>query len=136
MTYYPDLSAYEYTELEDDGEPHLNVGWLAAPHPFATKAPDDELIERLNLLRTNPVNQFRGSHPCDYCVAEIREQGDLSGPALFTALREADALGNGEIVIKGGRGWYHAPVMITHYVERHDYSPPAEFVDAVMAARA
>jgi len=134
VTYYADLSAYEYTELEGDGEPHLNVGWLAAPHPFPTGTLKDEAIERLAILRANPVNQFRGSHPCDFCVAEFREQGLISGPALFTALRDAGALGNGEIVIEGPRGWYHAPVLITHYVERHGYLPPADFVDAVMTA--
>ena len=133
--YYPDLSRYEYTSVPDDGEAHLNVGWLDASHPFETGALGDEAVEQLNKLRGRAVNRFRGSHACDYCLAEARLRVPNTGPALMTALEQADALGNGEIAIKGAHGWYHAPVMITHYVERHEYLPPADFVEAVLATK-
>lgn len=133
--YYPDLSRYEYTDVRGDGEAHLNVGWLDASHPFETGVLSDEAAERLKHLRANPVNQFRGSHACDFCLAEARTQLPETGPAIIVALGEAGALGNGEIVIKGAHGWYHAPVLITHYVERHDYLPPTDFVEAVLATR-
>lgn len=138
MTYYADLSAYEYTDLPDDGDDqhqHLNIGWLDASHPFAKGVLADEAVERLDNLRSSPVNQFRGSHACDFCLAEISDQG-LPGPALITALQEVGALGNGEIVVKGAKAWYHAPVLITHYIGRHGYLPPQEFVDAVLATEA
>lgn len=134
MTHYADLSAYEYTDLADDGEQHLNVGWLDASHPFEKGVLRDEAVERLNDLSWNPVNLFRGSHTCDFCLAELREQGPVAGPALITALKDVGAMGNGEIVVKGDRAWYHAPVLITHYVERHEYLPPQEFIDAVLAS--
>jgi hypothetical protein len=42
-------------------------------------------------------------------------------------------LGNGEIhVSAGGIYWtYSAPTLIYHYILRHQYLPPKEFLDAV-----
>jgi hypothetical protein len=105
---------------------------LDATHPFEKGVLGAEAVERLKILSWNPVKLFRGSHVCDFCLAALRER-DLPGPALITALQEEAALGNGEIVVKGERAWYHAPVLITHYVERHEYLPPQEFIDAVLA---
>lgn len=132
--FYPDLSRYEYTEIPDDGEVHLNIGWLDASHPFEKGVLGDEAVERLNNLSWNPVKLFRGSHACDFCLAELRTKLPETGTALISALRDTGAMGNGEIVVKGERAWYHAPVLITHYVERHEYLPPQEFVDAVLAS--
>jgi len=29
--------------------------------------------------------------------------------------------------------WYAAPTLVHHYVSVHEYSPPADFVDAVLS---
>jgi hypothetical protein len=136
VTHYADLSAYEYTDPPEDGDRHLNIGWLDAEHPFTKGVLGDEALERLDNLRSSPVNLFRGSHACDFCLAELRTQLPETGTALISALRDTGALGNGEIVVKGAEAWYHAPVLITHYIRRHGYLPPQEFVDAVLATGA
>ena len=37
-----------------------------------------------------------------------------------------------EIRVRGKRCWYAAPTLVLHYVEKHEYQPPDEFVRAVM----
>jgi hypothetical protein len=46
-------------------------------------------------------------------------------------------LGNGEIRVIGSAGKvYASPVMIYHYMSEHNYLPPQEFIDAVLASGA
>jgi hypothetical protein len=46
----------------------------------------------------------------------------------------AGTFGNGEIYVPGRSNIvYVAPALVAHYVEKHDYLPPAEFIDALMA---
>ena len=51
-----------------------------------------------------------GCHSCDFC---------------------GKALGFGSFGVPAGDKLYYAPDMIAHYVEQHDYDPPAEFIAAV-----
>ena len=42
-------------------------------------------------------------------------------------------VGNGEVHIAGQEGTvYAAPTMIVHYVQKHGYCPPTEFIDALV----
>lgn len=45
-------------------------------------------------------------------------------------------LGQAEIRVAGGDLIYAAPTLIYHYVEAHDYRPPVEFIERVLAGRA
>jgi hypothetical protein len=48
--------------------------------------------------------------------------------------RERVLLGNAEIMVPGLRGvYYMAPTLIYHYVQAHQYQPPDEFVESVLA---
>lgn len=44
-------------------------------------------------------------------------------------------LGDGEIDVAGSDKVYACPTLIYHYILRHGYRPPAEFVDAVRALK-
>jgi hypothetical protein len=45
-----------------------------------------------------------------------------------------EMLGNGEIRVRGLDGKiYVAPVLIFHYISRHEYLPPGVFLEAVAA---
>ena len=56
--------------------------------------------------------------------------GWLDASRPFERLRER---GNGQIRVKGPNGTcYAAPALISHYVEIHEYKPPAEFIEAVV----
>ncbi|MEM7430354.1 MAG: hypothetical protein AAF351_00315 [Pseudomonadota bacterium] len=77
------------------------------------------------------MNRFRGAHRCEFCPkpAVIADKGRFKIVAP-----DAERQGNGEIRVAGpGNVTYVAPVLIRHYVTEHDYQPPKEFVDAVMA---
>jgi hypothetical protein len=56
---------------------------------------------------------FGGHHTCEFCGKEhdSRNFGIPSGDLLFIA-----------------------PAMVAHYIEQHGYSPPAEFISAVLAS--
>ncbi|GAA1555537.1 hypothetical protein GCM10009678_43190 [Actinomadura kijaniata] len=131
MTYYEDLSVYEYFDEEDvistetggyivvrPTYTRLNVGWLSDEQPFPRGTPPDGLLPALRWLTEGQgVNLTRGWHWCELCAPKGEE-----------------VTGNGEIRVPGAPGVvYAAPVMITHYVAEHGYLPPAEFVTALLA---
>ncbi|WP_278263247.1 hypothetical protein [Nocardia sp. AG03] len=60
-------------------------------------------------------------------------QEEMTGLQIYNELVGLEALGNGEILVRGAVGeCYIAPVMIIHYVLLHNYLPPREFIDAVL----
>jgi len=126
VTYYPDLSAYEYSPDQGD---LINVGWLGVGHEFLTGDVSADIRDALVELADNPTNIMRGFHYCEFCDAEspIRIEGSTSDGHDFRAV-----LGTGEIRIRpaGGRT-FAAPTLLVHYIDAHQYLPPAEFIAAV-----
>ena len=124
MTYYPDLTPYEYT-VQD--APALNIGWLAKGNEFPTGDVGPDVVDALIRHAAAPVNVMRGVHDCEFCEAE-------SPQTVWTADGSVSAwLGFSEIHVSGTDGIrYAAPTLIVHYVTEHDYLPPAEFIDALM----
>lgn len=132
--HYSDLSRYTYAT--NSGRPlvgtapqSLNVGWLEATYPFSKGDVTDNFMVRLWTLCRTPVNLMRGFHECDFCsdptLAYLKTyQGD-----------EELGMGNGEIWAFGGDGnVYVAPTLIYHYITHHQYQPPEQFIQAVLAA--
>lgn len=115
MGYIADLSPYNYKPF-CKGPPDdrvLAVGWLDSSVPFTKGSSDPHLLRVLKILAAKPVNLTRGFYTCPYCRR---------------------ARGNGEIRVAGVNGLtYAAPVLISHYVEKHNYLPPVEFIEAVRA---
>ncbi|MFJ4851066.1 hypothetical protein [Streptomyces sp. NPDC088733] len=81
MTFHVDLSPYvdepEDTFREGEGTravtftprcTRINVGWLAADHPFDAGLPPAGFEEQLDrILHGQYVNAALGTHPCDLC---------------------------------------------------------------------
>lgn len=66
MAHFPDLSHYVYGRTHP--EPHiLNIGWLSNEHKFPQGTPPEWLALRLEERISSPVNQYRGSHNCEFC---------------------------------------------------------------------
>ena len=107
--YLEDLSPR--SSAEDDNE-MVSVGWLDSFHAFPTGRTSPPFRWRLRTLAIHPLNPSKGSHACDFC---------------------GKAWGGGAFVFEGPSRSYFCPEMITHYVDEHDYLPPAEFVEAVMS---
>ncbi|UJR82829.1 Hypothetical protein I5071_48940 [Sandaracinus amylolyticus] len=142
MTYFADLTPYEYFAFHPIGwppsgplgtcgedlfarsadpqfvysDPEVNVGWLDAAHPFATAQPDPRFVGLLAMMcdsREHRVHQTRGYPPCPFCD-------------LWTSVASA------EIRVQGDGVVYAAPTLIAHYVGAHHYTPPRGFVEAVL----
>jgi hypothetical protein len=114
--YFPDLG----TETQITREHWVRaVGWLATGNPFPSQVVPREFIERLRAICAHwedATEALRwptagGPHQCEFCKREWTS-GNIGVP--------------GECVL------YVAPEMVAHYVEVHGYSPPTEFVEAVM----
>jgi hypothetical protein len=123
MSYFPDLSPYDYC----DNVPGLiNIGWLDRAKPFPTGTVDTRIITKIGELCKSPQNLLRGFHRCPWCDEWPVQEAYIGDGQLLP-------LGNGEIRVNaGGIYWtYAAPTLIYHYILRHRYLPPMEFLDAV-----
>jgi len=140
MTYFADLSPYEYgrTDWEGWGKDR-NVGWLARGREFPSGAAPDDLVESLLVCATRPAREYRGSHECDLCDV-VGARLSTVGPRILephpASRMQLDGrevrLGNGEIRVHGSDGlWYSAPTLVAHYVAAHRYLPPTPFIDGV-----
>jgi hypothetical protein len=124
LTYFPDLSPYEYWDLpEPDGLRVLNVGWLDAERPFPRSRPSEALLERLWRHCAIGVMQSRGLHTCELCGSSASNVVERDGARW--------RLGDAELRIFGDRVVYACPQLLFHYVETHHYAPPDAFLGAL-----
>ncbi len=125
MSYYEDLTLYEY---ENDFQflQAVNIGWLDRTASFLKGQVDDEFLEKLFELCAKPVAKTRGFHVCPFCSnPQIGETAERKG-------RSIKELGSAEVWVRGLDGiLYAAPTLIYHYIESHNYLPPAAFIEAV-----
>lgn len=113
MSYYEDLSFYNYRYYS---EKELNIGWLQHGQPISVGKVPIGFIKKLKnyYKKEYAIMQTAGSHKCEFC-------GDID-----------DGYSN-EIRVLGLNGIiYAAPSMLKHYINKHKYLPPQEFIDAVM----
>jgi hypothetical protein len=123
MSYFPDLTQYEYGNVEPGV---LNVGWLGAGMDYPRGDTPEDFRETLRRLVEKPILFHRGYHVCEFCAI---------GEAAKTA--PSSFKGSGQIRVQDQNGtWYAAPTMIYHYVVAHGYQPPPAFVAAVRYASA
>ena len=117
MAHFNDLSTCDY--FKDDALPRLvAVGWLEHGHDYHVgEVPHDLLQCLINLLRANRCpwpRAFLGGHVCSLC-------GD---PKAYSFRN---------LFIPGRAVVYVAPEGIIHYIAVHNYQPPVEFVEAMLA---
>jgi hypothetical protein len=135
MTYFPDLSRYEYGRVSQPGI--LNVGWLDGTHPFTQGNVDARLIQKLRLLAAKPVKLYRGFHICELCAKPALRKETLPPHHVVLDMNSpygnwlASRRGNGEIRVSCVGVTFAAPVLIVHYIEEHRYLPPVQFLTAV-----
>jgi len=113
MSYYQDLSYYEYFNNTDDS---LNIGWLSIDNEYPKGTTPQEAIEKIRELTQKPVNICRGTHRCEFCDTNPK-------------------MGNGEIRVPAPDVIFASPVLILHYIEEHEYKPPEAFIQALMYDR-
>jgi hypothetical protein len=117
VTYYRDLGPITMIA----GGPAIRaVAWLSPTRPVSRGHVDPPFVARLRdlcALWRESVSALRwgiymGGHQCEFCSG-FSAAGNLGVPA-------------GDLL-------YVAPEMVFHYVERHGYAPPPDFVAAVLA---
>lgn len=124
MTYYKDLSSYEYIKTKAK-KSILNVGWLDKEHSFSKGKIDSVLLEIILSFCKKAINKTRGYHLCPFC-----DEPSFGFAVEFE--NEKIKLGSGEIWLKGEEGKvYAAPDLIYHYIKDHGYVPPEAFLIAV-----
>lgn len=100
--------------------PHVRaIGWLSAGHAYTKGAAPESFVARLRTLCASWSDSVRalrwpvacGFHTCEFCE-EFHASGNIGIP------------GDGVLFV--------APEMVAHYVEKHDYLPPQQFIRAVL----
>ena len=121
MAYFDDLTPHTYYKNHigtfcGEHPEFLNIGWLEGARDYTSGVTDAALLIRLKELISVPFAYHYGFHFCDLPPCDGRGEH-----------------GTGSVVVCSHAGkWYAAPVLITHYVEAHEYRPPDEFIDAVL----
>jgi hypothetical protein len=130
--YFPDLSPYQYLEREAAESPALNVGWLDLEHDYPKGEVSAQALERLRQeCSAQLVNHMRGWHACEFCRPGFFKR--YRQPTIESSSGKPIMLGSAEIRVKGKDGKvYAAPNLIYHYVEKHQYRPPEEFLEALL----
>lgn len=124
MTYFKDLTEYEYSPHFLTMPAAKNVGWLQLGHDFEREKPTDEILDLLWESCSISVAQFRGIHPCEFCNPTQSVYAERHGKTLLLGTAEIRAFSPlGEI--------YAAPTLIYHYVQVHHYKLPDEFLNAL-----
>lgn len=120
MTWFADLSPHPDAKA---GRWVLNVGWLDATRPFPTAEPSAELVETLWRFSRVSVAPTRGLHACELCSEKVCVE-EREGVRLLLGSAELRAIApTGEI--------HAAPDLLYHYVRKHRYRPPDEFLRAL-----
>ncbi len=146
MAYYRDLTPYEYdSNLQPFAEvaspearqaiqallAAVNVGWLTRWRWFRRGRTSAEFRTELFRRCRHPEWKHRGFHLCTmgWC------SGRVQSPVREKQGDEEVALGAGVIIVRGPDRTYAAPDLIYHYVRKHFYRPPDEFIQAVLETR-
>jgi hypothetical protein len=134
LNYYKDLTDYEYYMHVPIPEVK-NIGWLDDKHVFTTGDVDSDVLKKLELSIFNSyeehcnilVNELRGSYECPICGKH--KEKITNGDDRFT-------LGSAELWIPDCREkdkYFATFGLIIHYIREHNYKPPKEFIDSILA---
>lgn len=142
MTYYPDLSPYQYSGGSTQ-ENVVNIGWLDGAHDYPQGAVTEQFVEKLWGFCLVTVDRSLGLHLCDFCAVPYIPR--LPGTGIKSLLNRQErwqvvqrgediiVLGSSEIRVFGRDGTiYAAPNLVYHYVVEHQYRPPDAFIQAVL----
>lgn len=123
--HFKDLTNYSYSR-EHVRPGLLNVGWLDIAHSFPIHPPSHEFVKSLWLYCKYSVAIMRGFHSCEFCSPNAEKM------VTATLLGEEVDLGYAEIRVFGqAEQAFASPNLIFHYVTKHHYQPPTQFINAI-----
>lgn len=126
MTYYADETPY-YDGQAAGTRPILAIGWLEAGHPYQRGPIAAEVVTALAALLVNPwaPAYAGGFHDCAFCR--------ISGGPKGMSFDGMDiSMGSTNLFVPGATALYVAPSLILHYMDSHEYAPPAAFCQAIL----
>lgn len=126
MAFFEDLTPCMYFGRWQDRL--LAVGWLQPGRPYNKGAVPEEFFGALMKLLKDPWQPVAsaGRESCGYCrfskwVSELK-------------YRELTvSIGSNNLFVPGHNHVFVAPSMIAHYIDSHEYQPPAQFQEAVLS---
>jgi hypothetical protein len=116
--YFGDLSP-RYTKesrFSDRFKDYVCIGWLDSSHDFPKGDVPKEVVDKIKLM--DPYVRTKGWHSCEFCIDEDDKR---------------DSRSSTEYKVDGSGKTYCFPQMLIHYIEKHNYKPPQEFIDAVLS---
>jgi hypothetical protein len=104
--YFKDL----HREESHFGVVKIKIGWLDEGQPYMMGVAPAEFVEKMKKI---PLSvHTKGWHNCPFC-------GKSKSYSQY-------------LINIGDKTYYDVPEMIVHYIEKHDYLPPQEFIDTIM----
>ena len=108
-----------FNDLTKQHSPYSNatlikIGWLDKDKPYTQGECPKDFLNKLKKIKLSI--HTKGWHDCPFCN-KSKSYSQYYIPILPTKNRTG----------------YDVPEMIVHYIEQHNYLPPQEFIDAVMA---
>lgn len=93
------------------------------------------MVDRLrDWFQSGCVNLMRGIHECNICRANQWPPLPLWENPSITIGPRLELLGHCEIWIPGRDDKvYASPALVIRYVDKHQYRPPEEYIDAVIS---
>lgn len=134
--YFKDNSNYNYYVKKPIYQ-ILNVGWLSGQHSYTSGEVKPYVIKKLKeILFSKNVsdykfNRIRCNSPCEICGKCV----ELDFYDHNKQLKTNFLLGFCEILIPLVHNdiYYASPALIFHYIQEHNYKPPQEFIDSILA---
>ena len=112
MSHLPDMHSLE--------SGHIALGWLHPDFALQQGKVPTEFLVRIKEFAARWCDSIAalgwgaagGFHTCEFC---------------------GKALASGTFGVPSEKRLFYVPEMITHYVEKHGYAPPADFIAAVLS---
>jgi len=121
--YKNDLS----TILDKNGNEIIHIGWLSSQYDFNKGRVDNSIFYLLWEHLRYKINVQRGFHKCEYCNSFF----NTKNPTVKYN-DEVIKVGYYSIIVFDKKERiYEAPSLIFHYIKKHQYLPPVEFIDAL-----
>jgi len=127
MAFFNDLSVCDFLP-SGDGLGFLAIGWLEPGHQYGRGEVRKDFFLKLCALLQHPWQPpvpCGGIHRCGFC----RFSG--GGELAFGGYRYSGS-SNRLLFVPDGSRVFVAPAGVPHYIDAHEYCPPAEFQQAVM----
>lgn len=115
MAWYEDLTKCDYL-AEFLPVTYITIGWLEKGKSYKTGEISKETVEKIYEFNKTPgmCIRFCGYHNCDFCDFINIELGAIT------------------ILIAYKDKVYICPALVSHYIEKHQYRPPDEFIEAIL----